>query len=155
MCGGPLSPTHACARASSRLARETSALVLTTLGDAWRRFMRGDRPLRHAPVALGARLGHAAVALVARLCRATSPLSSCAGRTIGVMVAGRCCIDVGRWWCNGRLMCAATGRTSTHDGARWCGACRGRVRPCGARDFVGGGRRPALAPARLRRCRDG
>ncbi|KZV15673.1 hypothetical protein F511_32301 [Dorcoceras hygrometricum] len=82
----PLSPTQACARASSGLARETSALVLATLGDAWCRFMRGDRPLRHAPAALGARLGRAAAALVARLGRAMSRLSSCAGRTIGAMV---------------------------------------------------------------------
>ncbi|KZV29399.1 hypothetical protein F511_21308 [Dorcoceras hygrometricum] len=45
-----------------------------------------------------------------------------------------------------------------HGGARrrWSAALvAAACAPCGARDFVDGGRRPAAAPANLRRCRDG
>ncbi|KZV21143.1 hypothetical protein F511_27414 [Dorcoceras hygrometricum] len=58
--------------------------------------------------------------------------------------------------CAGRGPCAARRRTMAHDGARLRRTCRGRMRSLAPCDFDGGAlRRPAAAPAMLRRCRDG
>ncbi|KZV13676.1 hypothetical protein F511_45160 [Dorcoceras hygrometricum] len=111
-------------------------------------------------------------------CRAMSRLSSCAGRTSGMMVA-----DDARTGCAlggavprtaaretsrdveeggaavqrvGRGPCAARRRTMAHDGARLCRTCRGRMRGLAPCDYDGGAAgRPAAAPTKLRRCRDG
>ncbi|KZV33223.1 hypothetical protein F511_45053 [Dorcoceras hygrometricum] len=53
-------------------------------------------------------------------------------------------------------MCATRRRTRAHVGARLHRTCRGRMRCLAPCDFdVGALRRPATAPASLRRCRDG
>ncbi|KZV55752.1 hypothetical protein F511_21383 [Dorcoceras hygrometricum] len=57
------------------------------------------------------------------------------------------------------VRCAAptppTARRLCDAGSLMCARPCARVRSCGARDLFGGGRRPAAAPASLRRCRDG
>ncbi|KZV37662.1 hypothetical protein F511_30367 [Dorcoceras hygrometricum] len=150
-----------CAAAPSSRAHERAQLArwLRKGGERWPQ-LRARRP------ALDARrwAGRAqAVAQVAGRCFLDAPLRlAIDGRTIW-----RACsvIGVRRW----RPLDAAVRRLlalflrvsrsmCATFGARWRmerRACRGRAALCRARFLFGGGRLPAAAPAKLRRCRDG
>ncbi|KZV17418.1 hypothetical protein F511_09090 [Dorcoceras hygrometricum] len=119
-------PSRTVAGRLALLHAQESAVGLRTIAPrvvAWRRPSPCDAC---AVVALGWPLSSAIVAL---LCAAGRPMISHGRTLLDAQLHAQNC------WRIARL-----GR-----------ACRGRAWPCAARDFHGGGRRPAM----LRRCRDG
>ncbi|KZV52445.1 hypothetical protein F511_20302 [Dorcoceras hygrometricum] len=153
MCGGPLTPPRACARASSRVARKNQRAGRAWLRDVGSRCARWSTTGR-ATWLEACRHGRSLLA-DAKLLAAAHDRRCCLARWSGAARRGTS-HAAGLLLCDGRLMCTAAGRaTCAAPCARPCVVLGATSRAAAVRFFLLRRRRPAASPASLRRCRDG